>query len=252
MTHVISFTSSYTFGGGESRDGFYSDYKKTCADPANQNNRECEFYNILDIDEALQLDFTQYIYDEVGDEILYHRLAQRISYGSQDSRYGELENELIYKLMDGVSLYNNMFYNFDESAFSKIFNKVSLSGYGITLGLSHLFKDSFIEPVLVGDNPRYTSYMTSTARYTYDTHYSYHAKYDYDLEAGLKKSAEIGFLYKKRCWDFGIRYVENNRPVLTQSGESSKFERYIYFTVVLKPLMSYDGGSSDFAITLPD
>ena len=250
-THVISFTSSYTLGGGESRDGFYDDHKETCSDPANQNKRECEFYNIQDIDEALQLDFTQYLFDDAGQELLYHRLAQRISYGSNNSRYGELENELSVELVDGVRLYNNMFYNFDESAFSKIFNQVTLSAYGVTLGLSHLFKDTFIEPVLSTDPLRYSSYMTSSARYTYDTHYSYHARYDYDLESEVKKSAEIGFLYEKRCWNFGIRYVENNRPVLKQSGESSEFERYIYFTVVLKPLMSAEGGSSDLAITLP-
>ena len=149
------------------------------------------------------------------------------------------------------SFYNNTFYNFNERAFSKIFNRVSFSRYGVVLGVSHLFKDSFIEQTLPSGNPRYTSYMTSTARYTYNKHYSYHGRYDYDLETKVAKSAEVGFMYKKRCWDFGIRYVENKRPVLTQSGESSIDDRYLYFSIALKPLMS-DGGSSDLAITLPN
>ena len=249
-THVISFSSSYTLGGGELRDGFYEDHDETCSDSDNADNDECEFYNITDIDEAVQLDFAQYLYNTSGKQIFYHRLAQRITYGTDANRYGELENELDYEIMDGISFYNNTFYNFDESAFSKIFNKVSFSGYGVTLGLSHLFKDSFEDAT--EDTPRYTSYMTSTARYTYDKHYSYHGRYDYDLESEVVKSAEIGFMYKKRCWDFGIRYVENKRPVLTTSGESSVDDKYLYFSIALKPLMSSDGGTSDLAITLPD
>jgi len=251
VTHVISFSSSYTFGGDELRNGFYADHQDTCSDILNQDNPECEFYNIKDVDEVVQLDFSQYLYNLSGKRIFYHRLAQRITYGSDDGRYGELENELDYEIIDGITFYNNTFYNFDESAFSKIFNRISLGGYGITIGLSHLYKDSFVEPTLANSTPRYTSYMTSTARYTYDNHYSYHGRYDYDLESEVTKSAEIGFMYKKRCWDFGIRYVENKRPVLTQSGESSIDDKYLYFSIALKPLMS-DGGTSDLAVTLPN
>jgi len=250
-THVVTFASSYTFSGGETKNGFYKDHSDTCSDVLNQDKPECEFYNIRDVDEVVQLDFSQYLYDISGEQILFHRLAQRIMYGAIDGRYGELENELDYKIIDGISFYNNTFYNFNERAFSKIFNRVSFSRYGVVLGVSHLFKDSFIEQTLPSGNPRYTSYMTSTARYTYNKHYSYHGRYDYDLETKVAKSAEVGFMYKKRCWDFGIRYVENKRPVLTQSGESSIDDRYLYFSIALKPLMS-DGGSSDLAITLPN
>ncbi len=253
LTHVVSFSSTYTFSGGESRTGFYEDHQDTCTNTENDDPSEnaCEFYNITNIDEVLQLDFAQYLYSASGKRILYHRLAQRVTYGADDSRYGELENELDYEVVNGVDFYNNTFYNFDESAFSKIFNSVTLSGYDITLGLSHLYKDNFIEPTTLNPTLRYASYMTSTARYNYDKHYSYHGKYNYDLESEVSKSAEIGFMYRKRCWDFGIRYVENNRPVLTQGGESSVSDKYIYFSIALKPLVS-DGGASDIAFTLPN
>ncbi|MCK4737301.1 MAG: hypothetical protein KAT10_01970, partial [Sulfurimonas sp.] len=62
-----------------------------------------------------------------------------------------------------------------------------------------------------------------------------------------------GFLYQKRCWDFGIRYVENNRPILDEFGQPSSIrDRYLYFTIRLKPIMSSDGGMSGFAFRLPD
>jgi len=49
--------------------------------------------------------------------------------------------------------------------------------------------------------------MTSRVAYRYDRHYRYGAAYAYDFEHARKKGSEIGFVYTKRCWDFGLRYV---------------------------------------------
>ncbi|MDD5203479.1 MAG: hypothetical protein PHH41_10085 [Sulfurimonas sp.] len=62
-------------------------------------------------------------------------------------------------------------------------------------------------------------------------------------------------MYKKRCWDFGIRYAENNRPVLANlanGGQSSIYDRYVYFTIVLKPFMTSikENGESNIAMRL--
>ena len=256
ITHVIGFGARYTKGGSESRNGYYQDVEGYCSDLENKQlfpveyNSKCEFYNITDIEEQAQFDFTQYIYDSSASQILYHRLAQTISYGNDLNKYGELENELDYKVTDAISYYNNMFFNFEESLFSKIYNKISLNDYGLNIGLSHLYKEDISKAL--NDPFRNTSYLTSSARYTYDKHYSFNAMYNYDMELELKKSMEVGFMYKKRCWDFGIRYVENNRPVLTQSGDSSVYDKYIYLTVILKPLMQADTGSSNISYKLPE
>ena len=251
VTHVIGFGINYTKGGSELKDGFYRDNEVFCSDVANLSTARCEFYNITDIDESAQFDFTQYLYDSSSKQILYHRLAQKITYGGNENKYGELENELDYKITNNISFYNNTFFNFEESLFSKIYNKVSYNGYGFNIGLSHLYKDSFIKPILIDDPLRYTSYLTSSARYTYDKHYSFNAIYNYDLESNLKKGMEIGFLYKKRCWDFGVRYVENNRPVLTTFGEEkSIYDKYIYLSIVLKPFMKPDTSSSNVSYKL--
>ncbi|MEA3228179.1 MAG: LPS-assembly protein LptD [Campylobacterota bacterium] len=247
VIHVVSFSSRYILGGEETRTGYYSDNKDFCLNPDNINDKECEFYNITDIDEVLELDFRQYFYDFSAEEIIYHRIAQRVSYVDNRSQYGELENELNYRFSKYLSLYNNMFYNFDENSFSKIVNKLTLNNYGISFTLAHLYKDSFIEDDIL----RYTSYLTSTANYIYNEHYSYNFRYDYDLETEIKKSSEIGFLYEKRCWNFGLKYVEHNRPKLTQDGASSIYDKYIYITVVLKPIMSSDSDSS-YGISVPD
>jgi len=251
LTHVIGLGAKYTYGGSNIYSGFYEDNREFCSNPDNLNEPMCEFFNIRDIDEALQLDFTQHVFDESGTQRIYHRLSQNISYSADKDKVGELENEFEYRVSSEIDFYNNMFYNYDKGSFSKLFNKVSYTGYGFNIALSHLYKDTFIDQTTLSDPLRYTSFMTSSARYTYDEHYSYHMRYDYDLKTNLKKSAEIGFLYKKRCWNFGLRYVENNRPILTQQDASSVYDRYIYFTIVLKPMMS-DSSSSDFSLKLPE
>jgi LPS-assembly protein len=251
LTHVLDFGASYKVGGTETRDGYYEERKDYCSISTNKTKAICEFYNITDIEENLQLYFSQYIYDNLGKQLVYHRLAQSFSYEDVNGGAEELENELDYQITDSINFYNNMFYNYDESGFSKNFNKISYSDNSFNIDLSHMYKNSFIPSTAT--TLQHTSYMTSSIGYKYNKHYSYNFKYNYDLERKLKKNIEIGFLYQKRCWDFGIRYAENNRPVLDAFGQPDSIrDRYIYFTIRLKPVMSSDGGMSGFAFRLPD
>ena len=249
LTHVIGFGLNYTRNGSESRTGFYQDNKDFCSDVLNQTDPRCEFYTINDTKDSTQLDFTQYLYDVRGKQILYHRLSQLVNYNATQSRYGELENELEYAITDFLSYYNNIFYNYDKNKLSQAINTLTYNDYGFNIYFSHLFKDSFIPATIT--TPRYTSYLTSSIDYLYSKHYSYSLKYNYDFEFQQKKSAEIGFLYKKRCWEFGIKLVENNRPILATNGlASSVYDRYIYFTITLKPFMQPSSNSSAFSYKL--
>lgn len=253
-THVVDLGAKYQREGSKTESGYYEDYKDYtdyCLVPANQLDPVCEFYNISNIEENLQLYFSHYLYDSLGKQIFYHRLSQNISYEDVGGGAGELENELDLQITDNVNFYNNMFYNYDESAFSKNFNKISYNGESLNIGLSHMYRDSFLPQTTIYSPT--TSYMTSAMRYKYDKHYSYNFRLDYDLERSEKKSFEVGFLYQKRCWDFGLTYLENNRPILNINGESdSIYDRYIYVTIRLKPIMKSDGSLSGFMFRLPD
>ena len=254
LTHVMGFGSTFIMNGSEARTGFYDDTVEFCSKLQNKSTRQCEFYNLSTIQDELQLDFTQYFFDSSGKQKIYHRLAQTISYeNNENNNLGDLENELDYQITDSINFYNNIFYNYDEDSFSRVFNKISYNNSGFNLVLSHLYKDTFIDYNIAGESiDPYTSYITSSASYTYNSHYSYHARLDYDMQTALKKSSEIGFMYRKRCWDFGLRYVENNRPILTTTESSSVYDRYLYFTIVLKPLMAPGSESSNFAAKLPE
>ena len=242
LSHVISFGTSYHFDGAETTNGLYED-----------KNSTSEFYNINDVQEEIQFDFTQYIYDAAGKQILYHRMAQQVLFNA-DSSLGDLKNEVNYSLTDNIDIYNDAFYNHDENEFSKIYSRLSYHDEVLNISLSHLYKKIFKDAR--PENPSntytpYTNYATLNLSYAYDSHYTYHAAYDYDLELKIRKRAEIGFLYKKRCWDFGISYAENNRPELGIDGITNSYEKYIYFTIALKPFMQ-SGGEPFFAFKLPE
>jgi len=255
VTHVIQAKISYTQNGSEYKSGYYEDNKAYCSNLDNQNNSDydtrCEFFNINDVENTTKIEFIQYLYDSNANEFLYHRLSQNISYNNQN-RYGELENELNYKITKYFTFYNNTFYNYNKNLISKTINTISYTGESVHLNLSHLYKDSFIEPTSSADDPRHTSYFTSSAEYTYNKHYSFNGAYNFDIEKSKKKSMDIGFLYQKRCWDFGLRYAENNRPVLTTEGTTqSVYDRYVYVNIVLKPFMRSSKNSSTFSYKLP-
>ncbi len=247
FSHSVAFGSRYTLAGLENTDGYYDDNKEFCADIVNKSDPRCEFYNITDVDEALEVEFVQYVYDSSAKQILYHRLAQVVA--DAESNIGELENEISYQVTDSINFYNNLFYNYDKKDFSKQLNRITYNNAKFNVALSHLYKDDFI------DTTANTSYITSSAKYTYDSHYSYDMRYIYDYEYSIKKGVEVGFLYKKRCWDFGMKYVENNKPILKVvngvNEASSIYDRYIYFTIVFKPFMKNEGGKSEFDLKLP-
>jgi LPS-assembly protein len=254
MTHVVDFGSQYIVAGDDYKDGFYDDEKGYCLDKKNRSNSDynskCEFYNVSDIEENLQLYFSQYIYGNDGKQIIYHRLAQSFNYDAPGSEVGEIENELDYQVTEHISYYNNMFYNHQKAAFSKNYNKVSYNDKKFNFGLGYMYQENFYkEPNDVG---KYTRFMTSSITYKYNKHYSYNLTTDYDFEIRKKKTLAVGFLYQKKCWDFGISYVENNRPTLDSDGNpSSQKDRFIFFTIALKPAMQAGDEMGQFVYRLP-
>ena len=252
-THVVGMGISYVKDGGKRETGYYKGKQDYCSNLDNLSDPEyknkCEFYQIADVQDVTKLDFIQYLYNKDAEQILYHRLSQAIYYGTnRDQKYGELENELDYAITKALHLYNDMFFSFSKHLFSKAINKISYRDYGVNFSLSHLYKDNFRENY-TDRSERYTSYLTTRLGYDLSKHYYLSASYAYDIELKIAKTIEFGFLYKKRCWDFGLKYLENNRPV---SGAEPIRDRYIMLNIVLKPFMKSNPNNSLFEFKLPE
>ncbi len=237
-SHVISFAIRYNKPGTELRNGYYEN-NDSCQ--FSSNTAECEFYNITSKHEEAQFEFIQYIYGANASQVLYHRLAQTVTFKDNNQSYSELENELDYKITSYLSFYNNMFYNYKEHALSKALNRVRLSKYGVSASVSHLYEDNYKTDVLYRE--RYTSYITSTFGYLYNSHYSFSGLFNYDISKKELKSRGIGFMYKSRCLDFGVKYQENRRPITINGGNSFVDDRFVFLSIVLKPVMQNSGNS---------
>ncbi len=228
--HVIGFDVNYVKAEEDYKDGYYQDYETLCAGGSAWSTEVCDYYTLNDVKDATQIQMTQYLFNR-GEQMLYHKLAQRVSYDSSDDRYGELENELELNFGFGLSYYSDLFYNHDLAKMTKSLNTIRFENEKLSLSLNHLYEDTVRSRDIIKN-----SYVTSSIAYQYSPKYRYFGKYSYDFEYAKKKNVELGFLYSKRCWDFGLKYVENNRPILTNNESSSVYDRYIYFSVALKPM----------------
>lgn len=236
FSHAMGLKASYTKAGNEHRDGYYDTIQSICDpesilyDPADDR---CGFYNVNKVREQTDLTMTHFIFDDEGRQLVYDRLTQSVNH-EQNDRLGEMENEFIWQVSDAITFSSDTFWDHEGDYLSK---QVTSFGYNdgiVNFTLSHLFEDKLRR----GDATSVdSSYMTSKVTYQYDKYYRYFAGYDYDFEARLKKRGEVGFIYQKRCWDFGIRYVENNRPILQSGGVSNSiYDKYVFVSIMLKPM----------------
>jgi len=248
--HAMGLSAIYTTYGTQEKSGYYeavsdSSTSVDCDDPANSDAVECEFYNFEERIDNVDIQFTQYIIDDDGHELIYHRLSQPIIVGTDSkgrNSLGDFENEFRWNMTQELSFYNDTFYSYLYGVWSKTLNTIRYKDKVFNVGLSYLYENRPYYSTSLTQN-QYVNYLNVDASYRYNKHYEYFTKYAFDIEDNIQKYAEIGFLYTKRCWQFGLKYAENNRPVLVDTGSGTESQsirdRYVYFTIVLRPL----GGS---------
>lgn len=242
LTHVITPSVSYTLSGNRFYDGYYKTYHDngTCA--AGSTLPACDYYSLNEPSDTLSFGLNNYLL-EGGKQFFVDRLSQNFRYDDQGSYYGELQNELEWEISSAVSYYNQTAYNHDRNRITKEQNTVRYNDGIVTAGVSHYYTDELrYDSTLSRNITQYASYWTADAAYQYNRHYRFFGILAYDYREDLMKRSEIGFLYSQRCLDFGIRYVQNRRPILTNTtGNDSVDDSYIFITLILKPI-----GGSEF------
>lgn len=242
LTHVITPSVSYTLSGNRFYDGYYKTYHDngTCA--AGSTLPACDYYSLNEPSDTLSFGLNNYLL-EGGKQFLVDRLSQNFRYDDQGSYYGELQNELEWEISRAVSYYNQTAYNHDRNRITKEQNTLRYNDGIVTAGVSHYYTDELrYDSTLSRNVTQYASYWTADAAYQYNRNYRFFGILAYDYREDLMKRSEIGFLYSQRCLDFGIRYVQNRRPILTNTtGNDSVDDSYIFITLILKPI-----GGSEF------
>ncbi|MGZ5208862.1 MAG: LPS-assembly protein LptD [Sulfuricurvum sp.] len=233
FTHVVTPNISYTRAGSRYYSGYYKEYESLCD---NTGVYPCEFYTLNKPSDALALGVNNYLF-EGGKQWLVDRLSQTFKYDDGGSYYGELQNELEWQVTSAISLYNQTSYNHDRNRITKEQNTLRYNDTAVSASISHYYTDE------IRDNQvEHTSYLTADAAYQANRYYRIFGQIAYDYQQDLLKRSEIGFLYTQRCFDFGLKFVQNIRPILTNGAvNDSVNDSYVFITVILKPL-----GGSEF------
>ena len=242
LTHVISPIVSYTEAGNRYYNGYYETYHENGDCAVGSTNPACEYYSLNEPSDTLSFGVNNYLF-EGGKQFFVDRLSQNFRYDDQGSYYGELQNELEWEISSAISYYNQTAYNHDRNRITKEQNTLRYNDGIVTAGVSHYYTDELrYDSALSHNVTEYASYWTADAAYQYNRNYRFFGILAYDYREDLMKRSEIGFLYTQRCLDFGIRYVQNRRPILTNTtGNDSVDDSYIFITLILKPI-----GGSEF------
>lgn len=238
LTHVLAPNVSYTRAGQRLHSGYYQDFRDQCdVTSSNYAGYPCEFYTVNDVrSDFLALGVNNFLFDD-GKQWLVDRLSQTFRYDDAGSYYGELQNELEWEITKAVSYYNQTSYNHDRNRITKEQNTLRYNDGVVNGSVSHYYTDE-----LRNNHAQYSSYWNADIAYQYNRYYKLFALLSYDYHADILKRSEIGFLYTQRCFDFGLRFVQNRRPILTNTvGNDSVDDSYIFITLILKPI-----GGSEF------
>lgn len=236
VTHVVEPFLSYKQSGTRLYRGYYKTYHGECDSTSTSNPVACEYYDINEPSDTLSMGVNNYIIQS-GREVLVDRLSQNFNYNDQGSYYGELRNELELQISEAVYYYNLTAYNHDRERITKEQNTLRYNEETVTAGISHYYTDEVSNNV-----PQYLSYLTADFSYQYDRNYRIFGEVAYDYQEDVWKRGIIGVLYSERCFDLGIKYVQNRRPISTSASPTDSInESYLFFTIVLKPI-----GGSDF------
>lgn len=235
MTHIMNPEVSYTYAGSRLYNGYYETYH----DRRTECNIEtppswCDYYTLNEPKDNLALALNNYLFEN-GKQRFVDRLSQNFAHNKEGTSYGELQNELEWQVTSALSLYNQTAYNDDRNVISKEQNTVRYNGEILTGSISHYYTDTVLNNI-----PVYASYWTADMVYRPNHYYRFFGQIAYDYRADILKRGEVGFLYTQRCFDFGLKFVQNIRPILTNmAGSDSVNDSYLFITVILKPL----GGS---------
>lgn len=236
LTHVISPSVSYISAGSRYYNGYYETFHNNEACVPGNTNPACEYYTLNEPSDSLSLGLNNYLFED-GKQMLADRLSQTFRFDDAGSYYGELQNELEWQITKAISLYNQTAYHHDRNRITKEQNSLRYNDGTVSAGVTHYYTDQ-----LLNNQTVYSSYWSADASYAYNRHYRFFGSLAYDYREDLMKTSEIGFMYSRRCLDFGLRLVQNRRPILTNANvNDSVDDTYIFITIILKPV-----GGSEF------
>jgi LPS-assembly protein len=183
---------------------------------------------------SLALKLNQYYYNMDGFNFLMHRLRQVYYDDALYYKYGDLENQLIYRISKDFVLHNTLFYSYEYDRIHKLQTGMNYKNNHFDISMNHTYEYKV--------DKKKTNFVTAKLNKRIDAHYDIFASLDYDFEDSFTKEWTVGWRMKKRCWDYRFRYKESVTPSLTSAGTESIIKRGILLFVRFSPFggMAYN------------
>lgn len=230
FSHTMYMGLDYTIPGNSSKsDGFKKMLEDTSFDELDSL--------VLNTKENLSFSLVEYFYNNNGKKIISHSLRQSIILGdlsSNEYKYLDLSNDLKFYATSNLTLKNLINYSHEFSRISKFQTSLDWK--------LDEYKVSFIHTYQKDSNELTDNYLSFSVDTDYIKNYNFFANTNYDIEEDYFKSWSIGWVMKKKCWDYRLTYKEERTPKLTSAGSDSTNKKGIYLTFNLYPIggISYD------------
>ena len=193
-------------------------------------NKKGDFQDFIALNKekkSLNFKFSQYFYNLKGENFFLHRITQSYYFDDSLYKYGDLENEIKYRFLNS-EIYNQIFYSYERDKIRKSQTTFLWDGKDYYFKIMHNYENF--------KDKEASNYLIAKFNTKFPGKYNFFADIDYDMDNNFAKGWKIGWIFKKKCWNYKITYRESVTPSLTSEGTESITKRGVFLTLNLVPL----------------
>lgn len=184
--------------------------------------------------DTVDVKFSQYFL-EGGSSFLIHRIGQSFIINDENNiTSSDVENELILKILNGLSFESLMTVSHEYGAISKATHTAAYTKPDFSLSINNIFAKNIQTDTITSNYYTYTAMYRPFSQHTFKADYSYDTIYDTTTGYGAE------YLLSRSCWDFSISFQRTIKPYLSHDEVNSKINDIIYLKVNLNPLWGFE------------
>lgn len=183
---------------------------------------------------------SQYFYNTSLDLKLYHKIQQNIYLRESEFQYSDdLENEVQYFFNQSWSFLSSIFYSHNLGKISESTHQIGYNDEWFNIYFGHFYRR--FDRGVFGNVNRVSfesaNFLRAHLEYRFNNLYLF-GSVGYNLEDNFFRTWSVGFYKEIQCFGFGIRYIKEIKPVLTNEGAVSVDDSYVLFEIKFLPIVS--------------
>ncbi len=189
------------------------------------------------IQERLNMNFSQYYNFYNSDAWILHRLSQPIYFDDYLLEYGDFENEVNWILNRNWTLTSSMFYSFLKNRIAEVSHDISYNSDVLALYFGHFYRKKntrFLETYFDANEANFI-HLGATKKFNF---FDLFGSIGYDYKENYFRTWNVGIQKDIRCFSYRFRVASETRPILTTSGIRPQDNHYMLLEFRLLPLVT--------------